>query len=234
MWERLTWLRIGAQATTSSRGTAKVSGGLWRRWTNREVAMAAREAVSTSGAWRGLSRRVGWLGTILLAAAFSPAPVPAQPPGKAAVRLVDQAGLEAEIAVHAGRVVVVDCWSTSCPPCVKEFPRLIALQKAHGDAVACISFSLDYEGIDAPEELLPPVQSFLDKVGAGGIVNLLCTEEADVVYQRLDLVSVPAVYVYGRDGNLVQRFDEDDAAKRLKRPFTYDDVEAVVRRLIGE
>jgi thiol-disulfide isomerase/thioredoxin len=186
------------------------------------------------GAWGGLSRHAAWLGTILALTGVLAAPAPAQPPGKASVRLVDHAGLVAEIARHAGKVVVVDCWSTSCPPCVKEFPRLVALQKAHGDAVVCISFSLDYEGIDAPEELLPPVEAFLVKVGAAGIVNLLCTEEADAVYRTLDLVSVPAVYVYGPDGKLVQRFDEDDAAKRLKRPFTYDDVEGVVERLLGE
>lgn len=203
-----------------------------------------RRAVSTVGAWGGLSRRAAWLGTVIVVAGVlaAPAPAPAQPPvqttgkatGKATVRLVDQAGLDAEISRQAGKVVVVDFWSTSCPPCVKEFPRLVALKKTHGERIACISFSLDYEGIDAPEELLPPVEAFLDKVGAGGIVNLLCTEEADAVYRKLDLVSVPAVSIYGPDGKLVQRFDEDDAAKRLKRPFTYDDVEGVVGRLLGK
>jgi len=197
-----------------------------------------RGAVSTVGMWGELSRGAARLGTFLLVAAVWAGPAPAQAPreaaGKATVRLVDHAGLVSEIARHAGKVVVVDFWSTSCPPCVKEFPRLVALGKSHGDAVACISFSLDYEGIDAPEELLPPVQAFLDKVGAGGVVNLLCTEEADEVYRKLDLVSVPAVYVYGQDGKLAQRFDEDDAAKRLKRPFTYDDVEGVVDRLLGK
>ena len=201
-----------------------------------------RRAVSTVGAWGGLSRRAAWLGTVIVVAGVLAAPAPAQPPvqttgkatGKATVRLVDQAGLDAEISRQAGKVVVVDFWSTSCPPCVKEFPRLVALKKTHGERIACISFSLDYEGIDAPEELLPPVEAFLDKVGAGGIVNLLCTEEADAVYRKLDLVSVPAVSVYGPDGKLVQRFDEDDAAKRLKRPFTYDDVEGVVGRLLGK
>lgn len=206
--------------------------------------MVERRAVSTVGAWGGLSRRAAWLGTVIVVAGVlaAPAPAPAQPPaqttgkttGKATVRLVDQAGLDAEISRQAGKVVVVDFWSTSCPPCVKEFPRLVALKKTHGERIACISFSLDYEGIDAPEELLPPVEAFLDKVGAGGIVNLLCTEEADAVYRKLDLVSVPAVSVYGPDGKLVQRFDEDDAAKRLKRPFTYDDVEGVVGRLLGK
>ncbi len=188
----------------------------------------------TLGTWGRLSRRGAWLGTVLLLAAVLAAQAPAQAPGKATVRLVDLAGLEAEIARHAGKVVVVDCWSTSCPPCVKEFPRLIALEKTHGEAVTCISFSLDYEGIDAPEDLLPTVEKFLNKIGAGEVVNLLSTEEADAVYRKLDLVSVPAVYVYGPDGKLAQRFDEDDATKRLKRPFTYDDVEGVVDRLLGK
>ncbi len=198
--------------------------------------------IAAQGAWAewnggGLSRLAAAMGTVSCAVALMLAcasVAPAREPGPATVRLVDLAGLEAEIASHPGKVVIVDCWSTSCPPCVKEFPRLVALQEAHGDKVACISISLDYEGIDAPEDLLPPVQKFLDKVGAGAIVNLLCTEEADVVYTKLDLVSVPAVYVHGADGKLVQRFDEDDATKRLKRPFTYEDVGAVVERLLGK
>ena len=186
------------------------------------------------GAARGLWRLAATVGTCLTAAAALAAPPAATAvPGKATVRLVDHAGLEAEIASHAGRVVVVDCWSTSCPPCVKEFPRLIALQKLHGKKVVCISISLDYDGIDAPEDVLPPVQKFLDGVGADGIVNLLATEEADEFSKKLDLVSVPAVYVYGADGRLAQRFDEDDASRRLKRPFTYEDVGEVVEGLLA-
>jgi len=206
--------------------------------------MAERGAVGMMGSWERLSRRGAWLGTVLLLAgvlagqsqsrAQTPVQTPVQTTGNVSVRLVDLAGLEAEIARHAGKVVVVDFWSTSCPPCVKEFPRLVALKKSSGERIACISFSLDYEGIDAPEELLPTIEKFLDKVGAAEIVNLLSTEEADAVYRKLDLVSVPAVYVYGPDGKLAQRFDEDDATKRLKRPFTYDDVEGVVGRLLGK
>ncbi|MFM7074856.1 MAG: TlpA family protein disulfide reductase [Planctomycetaceae bacterium] len=183
-------------------------------------------------------RQAGWRG--MLVAGLSPlilALGTAASPAAAAgveVGLVDTAGLEAQIARHRGRVVVVDCWSTSCPPCVKEFPRLLELQRRHGAKIACISLSLDYEGIDAPEDVLPPVRAFLEKVKADGIVNLLCTEEADVVYRKLDLVSVPAVYVYAADGALVRRFDEDDATKRLGRPFTYDDVGAEVEALLAK
>jgi len=163
------------------------------------------------------------------AAAPATAPVAA---GAVDVALVDHEGLLAAIAAHRGKVVVLDCWSTSCPPCVKEFPRLVALAAAHPDDVACLSLSFDYEGIGTPEEVLPPVREFLASVGAGRVVNMLTREDADAMYRKLGLDSVPAVYVYGPDGMLARRFDDDDATKRLGRPFTYDDVAETVRDLL--
>ena len=173
---------------------------------------------------------VGGMG-ILSGALCAAAEVSAQ--GAVEVKLVDHPGLLAEVARQRGKVVVLDCWSTSCPPCVREFPRLVDLQNLHGDQIACLSLSLDYEGIDRPEDLMPPVRTFLEKVRAGGLVNLLASEEADSFYPKLGIDSVPAVFVYGRDGTLLQRFDEDDSAKRLGRPFTYDDVEMVVKQAIA-
>ncbi len=138
----------------------------------------------------------------------------------------------AAVAARRGRVVVLDCWSTSCPPCVKEFPGLVALAEKYRDQVACLSLSFDYEGIGTPEELLPTVRSFLEKVGAGRIENMLTKEDADSLSKKLDLVSIPAVYVWKPDGTLARRLDDDDAARRLGRPFTYADVEAEVRSLL--
>ena len=161
-----------------------------------------------------------------------PAPSPAVEAGSVEVALVDHAGLMAAVEAHRGKVVVVDCWSTSCPPCVKEFPGLVALAAAHPDDVACLSLSFDYEGIGTPEEVLPPVREFLTSVGAGRVVNMLTREDADAMYRTLELDSVPAVYVWARDGSLAQRFDDDDAKKRLGRPFTYEDVAETVRGLL--
>jgi hypothetical protein len=49
------------------------------------------------------------------------------------------------------------------------------------------------------------------------------------MYEKLALDSVPAVYVWRPDGSLARRFDDDEAKRRLGRPFTYADVEAEVR-----
>jgi len=176
-------------------------------------------------------RGMGWTGIMAFLAAGCAAAVP--PAAPVSIALVDHAGLEAAIARHRGRVVVLDCWSTSCPPCVREFPRLVALAERHGDRVACMSLSFDYEGIGTPADIEPRVRGFLESVGAGRIENLLGREASDSLYEKLDLTSVPAVSVYRPDGSLAQRFDDEDAKQRLGRPFTYDDVEATVREALG-
>jgi thiol-disulfide isomerase/thioredoxin len=177
------------------------------------------------------NRVMGWCLSMAFAAAGCAL---AEAPRAVAVRIVDHAGLTAEIAAHRGKVVVLDCWSTSCPPCVREFPRLVALAEAFPGDVVCISLSFDYEGIGTPEEVVPKVRTFLEAVGAGRVVNLVGSDDSDLLATKLDLVGVPAVFVYGREGRLLERFDDDGAKRTLGRPFTYDDVEKTVRAGLGD
>ena len=151
--------------------------------------------------------------------------------GQREVSLVDHEGVLAAVASHRGKVVVLDCWSTSCPPCIKEFPGLVALARKHPDRVVCLSLAFDYEGIGAVEDALGPVRDFLATVDDGRLANLhhmLGREDADELYRKMELDSVPAVYVWHADGSLARRFDDDDATRRLGRPFTYADVEEAV------
>jgi thiol-disulfide isomerase/thioredoxin len=158
--------------------------------------------------------------------------VPARAAEPVVLESVDHAGVVSAVKAALGTVVVLDCWSTSCPPCVKEFPRLVALQRKYGREVTCLSLSLDYEGIGTVEEVLPPVKAFLESQQAG-FRNLLASEDSDTMCRKLGIVSVPAVFVWGRDGAIAKRFDDDSAAKTLGRPFTYDDIEAVVKECLA-
>jgi len=150
------------------------------------------------------------------------------------VELVDYEGLMAKVKKHEGKVVVLDCWSTSCPPCVKEFPGLVALADTHPDTVVCLSLAVEYDGFGKPEECVPPVQAFLEKVGAFRIVNCVASEEADAIYKKLDLASVPAVYIWKTDGSLRVRYDDEMASRTLGRAFSYADVDATVRSVLAE
>ena len=88
---------------------------------------------------------------------------------------------QAFVAEHQGKVVVVDVWSTSCQPCLEEFPHLVALQQQYPNDVVCVSFDCDFIGaknkpVDYYRER---VLKALTEMKAGAIVNLISTVPAD-------------------------------------------------------
>jgi thiol-disulfide isomerase/thioredoxin len=141
-------------------------------------------------------------------------------------------GIMEQVAEKRGKVVVMDAWSTSCPPCMKEFHNLVEIHKEYGpEKVACISLSFDYEGIDKPEDQAPRVLEFLQQQGAT-FDNLMSTEESDELYKKFNLAAVPAVFVYDQEGKLRKRFDNEQA-KSKEDHYTYDDVKALVAELVA-
>ena len=139
------------------------------------------------------------------------------------------------VAAHKGKkIVVLDAWSTSCQPCMKEFPNLVKLHQKYGDKrVACMSLSCDYQGIKSkpPEFYRPRVTAFLEKQGAT-FQNLLASEPAEELYEKMELASIPAVFVFGLDGKLVKRFDNEQA-KTEEDNFTYEDVNKLLEKLLN-
>lgn len=130
-------------------------------------------------------------------------------------RMVDWAGVQSEVAKHAGKVVVLDVWSTACEPCMREFPHLVALQAEHPEDVVCIAFSVDYAGIKSkpPEFYLPRVTEFLASQKAEQVSHLMSSVAADELFTEMDLDSIPAIYVFDREGKLSKRFDNRTPAE---------------------
>jgi thiol-disulfide isomerase/thioredoxin len=160
-------------------------------------------------------------------AAAEPAPS-AAPAEAVTLQILDYDGLQALLKSHRGKYVVMDAWSTSCPPCVREFPNLVKLHEKYGDKVACVSLSFDYQGLDPPEVVKEPVLGFLKQQNAA-FDNVLSSVEADDLYKKLDLAAVPAVFVYDREGQLRKRFDNSTGEE-----FTYEDVEAYLTELMAD
>jgi thiol-disulfide isomerase/thioredoxin len=155
------------------------------------------------------------LGLSALAADSEPAVV---------LKTLDYDGLKKLIASHKGQVVIMDCWSTSCAPCIKEFPKLVRLHKQYGPKkLACISLSFDYDGSDKIQDVEPPVLAFLKRQNAT-FDNVLSSTPSDELSKNLEIPAIPAVFVYGRDGKL---------AKRLEGNKAYDEVPALVEKLIA-
>lgn len=118
--------------------------------------------------------------------------------------------VEELIREHAGQIVVVDLWSTSCPPCIQEFPDFVALQQRFPESVVCISFNCDYFGgkRHPPESFRPQVKQFLTKQRAH-FPNILSNVAAEEFFPSIELASMPVTYVFDRQGKVAKRFDND-------------------------
>ncbi len=132
--------------------------------------------------------------------------------------------LQELVAHHKGRVVVVDLWSTSCEPCLIEFPHLVALQKRHPDDVVCISFDCDFIGAkNKPVGYYRErVLKFLTSQNSGQIINGISTLAADELFDKLDVDSIPAVYVYDQTGKLSKRFDNRTPVSATEEGISYE------------
>jgi thiol-disulfide isomerase/thioredoxin len=182
------------------------------------------------------------LSVLLLAALFAagcghpadvPAPAAASKDDAVRLSIVDYDGILEHIARNRGKVVVMDAWSTSCPPCMKEFHNLVELHKKYAhEPLACIALSFDYEGIGKPEDQRERVLGFL-RQQAATFDNLMSSEESDVLYRKFKLAAVPAVFVYDRAGQLRKRFDNEQA-KSKSEAFTYEQVGQLVAELLQE
>ncbi len=129
-----------------------------------------------------------------------------------------------------GKITVVDVWSTSCPPCIKEFPGLVRLNQELGSKVTCVGVDVDFDGRQKkpPESYAETVTAFLNAVGAD-FDNFICSTPNEDVYSELGIASIPAVLVFDAEGKLVKQFV--DAGETIG--FTYDqDIIPLVKSIL--
>ena len=134
------------------------------------------------------------------------------------------------VPTQTGKITVLDLWSLSCEPCMKEIPGLVKLHRRLGDQVHCVAANLDFDGRKRrpPEYYQPRVEAFLEGVGAHGMPTYICSTPNDQVYADAAIASLPAVMIYDRQGQAIQKFV--DAGETSG--FTYEkDVIPVVEKL---
>jgi len=139
--------------------------------------------------------------------------------------------LETVIA-DSGKICVVDIWSLSCEPCLKEFPGLVRLHRELGDKVTCISLNVDYDGrkTKPAETYRSRVEAFLQSSDAS-FGNYLCETPNEELFSKLKIASIPAVLVYDASGKLVRTFT--DTGKDLGFGYN-EDIMPFVKSLVAE
>lgn len=131
-----------------------------------------------------------------------------------------------EIAAFEGRIVVSDMWATWCIPCIERFPHMVQLSKRYTErGVQFVSTSLDdptdTQAIAYAREFLAERQATFP--------NYLIDANVTDTFEALDLMTIPAVFIYGRDGVLRHRLTADDPNNQ----FTDQDVEDAIEELLS-
>ena len=118
--------------------------------------------------------------------------------------LDDPSGPPLNWADLEGHVTVLDFWATWCAPCVEAFPKFNALEKTFADQPVRF-ISITYE---SREMILP----FLAKYPLETQVAL---DNDFNTFRSFKAWGIPAVYVFGKDGELLSVVHPEDLTQEL-------------------
>ena len=122
--------------------------------------------------------------------------------GEAAVDFTypDTDGNEYSLSSFKGYLVYVDVWSTSCGPCIEEFPALQKLEKEyHGKNMIFLSISIDRDKDDwlkmVNEKELGDVQLWAGDLWGDG--------EYSGIVKHYAIYSIPRFMLFSADGTVI-------------------------------
>ncbi len=98
----------------------------------------------------------------------------------------------------AGKVVIVDFWATWCPPCRKEIPGFIALQKQYAErGLVIVGASVDRGGSEV-------VKKFASEQGVNYPMIMAAPEMVGAFGEVIGQIrGIPTTVVIGRGGKIV-------------------------------
>jgi thiol-disulfide isomerase/thioredoxin len=131
------------------------------------------------------------------------------------------------VAARPAKYTLVDVWATTCGPCKENFPHLVEMHKRFADkGLKVISLTLDDP---TDKKAVAAAEQFLREKKAV-FTNVLLDENFGDGYDKLNLNTIPAVFLFDIDGKEFKRFTMDDPDHQ----FTYDQVEKELNRLFAD
>lgn len=100
---------------------------------------------------------------------------------------------EVSLDKFIGKVVVIDFWSTSCPPCLMQIPSLQFVQREFLDDVVVVGVAV---GGESPAQL----QQFAKN---RSIEYIIAPDLRGVTATAYNVSRLPTLFIVGRDGKIV-------------------------------
>jgi peroxiredoxin len=111
--------------------------------------------------------------------------------------LKNLAGGMVKLSDYRGKVVILDFWATWCPPCIKEIPDFVELQKEYGDkGLIILGISLDQN----PKQALP---AFIKKYKVNYPI-LLTDGKVDKAFGGV--TGIPTTFVIDQKGEIYKQY----------------------------
>jgi len=107
--------------------------------------------------------------------------------------LKDIRGRRIHLTDYTGKVVLLNFWATWCPPCRKEVPDLIKMQREYRDR------GLQIIGITYPPQTLAQVRRFVTKMGINYPIAL-GNKETKALFDDGDVL--PITVIIDREGKV--------------------------------
>jgi thiol-disulfide isomerase/thioredoxin len=130
-----------------------------------------------------------------------------------AFSLPDLSGKQRHISEWDGKILIINFWATWCPPCLKEIPVFIALQKELADK------DIQFIGIAIEDEA--SVTEYISTININ--YPILIGEDYGIALSiKLgNLVqAVPFTIIVNRDGNIIHRQPGEISRKKILKIIT--------------
>jgi len=151
---------------------------------------------------------------LFLAGVAAAADAPTKP-AEVTVEEVRGDALDAAIAKHKDKVVVVDLWATWCETCVKKFPHFVSMHRKYsGKGLVCISVCMERltENTYSKDKVL----AFLKKKEAAFPNYVVAEPEKDEAALTKKLGDgyrlIPLMVIFDKAGRKVWASDDDGPA----------------------
>ncbi len=144
--------------------------------------------------------------------------------GQSLVSITHDEWLET-LAAYKPDIVVVDLWATWCVSCLERFPKMVEMHEHFAkDGVSFVSLCLDDR---QDKDAMAYATLFLTEMNAD-FDHFFLDENLMVAFAKLELIGIPAVLIYDRNGEEAYRLTGDDPNNQ----FGADDVESSIRALL--
>jgi thiol-disulfide isomerase/thioredoxin len=114
-------------------------------------------------------------------------------------------GKKVSAADYDNKVLILDFWATWCPPCKKEVPGFIELQKKYADkGLVIVGFSFDYDpsahDVWVQEQKVNYLSIYMETDAGKAVVGQFTKQVGEIS-------NIPTTLVIDRKGTIVHRHD---------------------------